>query len=95
MRGSCRWLRAILVREVPIILLLMSRAKMMIMMMEINAKLTMPATSIDLSIVNLGDRCGRMIWLIEVVIGVNLEDSFNSGKLCSRMVALKFVEKLK
>ena len=64
-------------------------------MMQIRAKLTMPATSMDLSMVNLGDKCGSMIWLMEVVIGVSLEESFRSGILCSRVVALNFVEKLK
>ena len=84
-----------MVREVPIILLFMIRASTISRMMEIRAKLIMPATSIDLSIMNLGARCGRMIWLIDVVIGVNFEDSLRSGRLCSNMVALKLVEKLK
>ena len=77
-----------LAREVPIVLLFTARTKMRINISAINIILIKPTMSILWSMVNLGARCGRAIWLIEDVMGVSLEDNFSSGRLFSRIVAL-------
>ena len=98
MRGmncSCMWLRAMVAKAVPIILLLMANIAMIINIRAIRMRLMSPTISMCVSRVNLGSKWGITIWLMDDVIGVNLEDNFNSGKLFSRSVAFSWDEKLK
>ena len=63
--------------------------------MVIKAKLMIPAMSIDFSTFTVGSRWDSSNWSIDVLIGVSLDDSFNSGRCCSRVDAFNFVAKLK
>ena len=77
------------------VLLLMARIAMNSKMRAMRTRLTMPTTSMLVSKVNLGSKWGITIWLIEDVMGVSFDESFNSGKLFSNIVALSWDEKLK
>ena len=95
MSCSGMWLRAMLANDMPIVLLFIARANIKTKMTAMSIKLTNPTISMDLSIVNFGAKWGRMIWLMEEVIGVNFEESLRSGRLFSNMEALNWEEKLK
>ena len=82
------WLRAMLANELPKDLLLIANANIRKKIRAMSIKLTRPTMSIDLSMVNLGVKCGMTIWLMEDVMGVSFEDSLSSGRLFSRTVAL-------
>ena len=89
------WLRAMLARGVPMVLLLIAKTKIKRNMRAIRVKLIKPTMSMLWSMVNFGARCGRTIWLMEDVMGVSLQDNLTSGRLFPKMVALNCEEKLK
>ena len=81
-------MRAILAKDVPMVLLWTAKTKMRRKISAMRIKVIKPTMSMLWSMVNFGAKCGRIIWLMEDVMGVSLEDNLRSGRLFSRTVAL-------